>query len=362
MKRSSAVFAVAMALATSVYAQIFNFRRFGPARDVDVSGVLRLVPADVVVGEQCSFVLELEVEKDVGLEDLNVSGLPDAEGGERVEYGPNFENLPDGKSSKPGRVVKRMELQARFLSSCTQDIAVVVQGMAAVRRQQGGMSMTSSSSFRTRLPTFHLQVDPLPDIGRPSDFSGAIGSGFKIAQTLSPDHVHPGDLVTATYTLSYDGYCPTNFWPAIERLPDDFKAYEPKVDSRTPGKIVWTQVLVPQTPDADRSANISVCYYNVRTKRYERTQAVPQRLVFVSDEAASTKNTAIVVTETKPGNAGQNGLPAGVNGTGPIVLRIAPSDSSPAVTTVPPGTPVVERARVNGWRRLESPNGIGWAR
>jgi len=361
MKRPSVALMAAAAIILSAHAQLFNFRNFGPSRSTEVTGTAHMEPQEVVVGEPCAIVLELEVEDGVGLEDLQLGGLPDADAPGKVVYADGVENLSDRKSAKEGHTVKRLALKARFLEPCVQEVAVVVHGMVATRRRQGGMSFTSSSSFRTRLQPFVLRVAPLPSEGRPSTFAGAVGSRFKMTQKLSPDHVHPGDLVTATYVLSFDGYCPSNLWPNIEGLSKSFKAYEPKEVSRAPGRIVWTQVLVPQTAEATNSAEVSISCYDVRAKRYELIKAPAQRLVFVSDEAASTENTAVIVTADKPmPEYGES--PSGNGTAGPLTLRIAPSDSSPVVTTLPPGTPVTERGRLNGWRRLESPQGIGWTR
>ena len=120
-------------------------------------------------------------------------------------------------------------------------------------------------------------------------------------------------------------------------------------------------MLVPRTATATNSALVSMFYYNIRTKRYEVARAYPKKLVFVSDAAASTENTSVVVATEKPME------PAGAersasSAEGPIMLRIAPADESPVVIVLPPGTPVVERARSNGWRRLESARAIGWSR
>ena len=357
MRRASLIAVAAFLACLPAAGQFFNFG-FRKAVDTDVTGRAHLEPKEVVAGEPCAIILELEVAKEVGIEEMKIGGLPDADGG-RVEYGA-AENMADGKSQKADRVVKRIRLPARFFEPCTQEVSIAVQGMAVVRRQQGGMSFTSSSSFGTRLAPFTLKVDQLPQNMRPTNFSGAIGSRFRLVQTLSPDHVHPGDLVTATYKLSFDGYCPSNIWPTVDRLSKEFRAYDPKEVSRSAHEVVWTQVLVPQTAAATNSAFVSLNYYNVRTKRYEVARSVPQRLVFVSDEAASTENTAVVVT-AEPSGASGKGAAEGL-AEGPVKLRFAPSEASPVVVILPAGTPLVERARSNGWRRMESPRGIGWTR
>ena len=343
-------------------AQFFHFNMGGPSANVDrnVTGTAHLEPSSVVVGQPCAIVLEMDVAKNVGIENMQVGGLPDADGG-LVTYG-EFENLPDGASAKAGRAVKRMRLPARFLAPVTQEVTMAVQGMATMRRQQGGMSFTSSANFGTRLPPFRIEVQSLPEDKRPANFSGAVGTRFEMTQKLEPDHVRPGDLVTATYTLTHDGYCPSNVWPVVEHLPKTFKAYDPKEVSRSERQVVWTQVLVPQTVTATNSALVSLFYYNPRTRRYEVARARKKPLTFVSSEAASTENTSVVVMQDE--GRGETGAvrAEGEEGARAVKLRVAPSDASPVIAVLPPDTPLVERARVNGWLRLESPRAIGWTK
>ena len=354
MRRLSILLAAGVLL--SAQAQFFNLFQKGPSVNTDVTGKARLEPSSVVVGQPCAIILELDVDRKASLDQIRVGGLPEGKD-DSIVYG-SLENLADGKSAKAGRTVKRFRLPVRFLAPVTQEVSMVVQGMATVRRQQGGMSFSSSSSFGTRLAPFRIEVQPLPEAQRPAGFSGAVGTRFEMTQKLEPDRVRPGDLVTATYKLTYDGYCPSNVWPAVERLAKEFKTYDPKEVSRTENKVVWTQVLVPQTAAATNSALVSMHYYNPRTKRYEVARARPKPLTFVSSEAASTENTAVVVTADAPAATRADAAP----GNGPVTLRVAPSDASPVVSVLPPGTPVVERARANGWRRLESPRAIGWTR
>ena len=199
----------------------------------------------------------------------------------------------------------------------------------------------------------------LPKDGRPADFSGAIGRRFSIKQTLDRDHVRPNDLVTATYTLDFDGYCPSNIFPNVENLSSEFKAYEPKETLRTSRRVVWTHTLVPRTAQATNTSSVSVNYFNPSTKRYEVARANPLKLTFVSAEAASTENTSVTVTDSVDAKRNSSDTSAA---SPVVVLRFAPSDSSPVVATLPPGTPVKELATRNGWRRLETPRAIGWSK
>lgn len=340
------VVVLSLAVSTTAWGQFFNFNfGGGNAESVDLKGSVRLEPSGGVVGIPCSFVFSFTTERKI--EDLSVSGLPN----EGVEF------LADAIEPYADNTFR---LPVRFLAPCTNVLQMTVVGMQTVERGGGSFRMTSSSSFRKRLPPLKIEVRELPEHGRPQNFSGAVGTKFTMTQRLEPDHVHPGDLVTATYELKFDGYCPSNTWPNIEHLSKEFKAYEPKEVVRTPNSFKWTQILVPRTTAATNSALVSLNYYNPRLRRYEVARAYSKKLVFVSDKAASTENTSVVVTSSE---SASNAAASSATTTGSVLeLRFGPSDTSPVIATLPPDTPVKELARSNGWRRLETPRAIGWTR
>ena len=345
MSRSSVLFA-ALAVACVASAQLFNFPGMRQRSMPEISGTVRLEPKEAVVGIPCSLVFQFDTKSEVKVQ--QIAGLPD----HGVEYlAEAIEPYADGTYRLP----------VRFLEPVTNALELVVSGMQTVSQGAGtGFVSSYSTSFQKRLPSFRLDVRPLPTTGRPQAFAGAVGTKFRMTQTLAPDHVRPGDLVTATYRLAFDGYCPSNTWPSVDRLSKEFKAYAPKQVSRTEKEITWTQVLVPRTTAATNSALVSLTYYNPHLRRYEVVRSEPKRLVFVSDQAASTKNTSVLVAD--PGAVGASAATDAQTANTSIVLRFAPSESSLVLATLAPGTPLRERARVPGWRRVETPRAIGWMR
>ena len=313
----------------------------------EVVGSVRLDPAEVVVGIPCHFVFTFKGTS--AITPQRIAGLPD--GG--IEYlADELEPYADNTFRLPVRV----------LEPNTNELAIAVSGMQTVERGAGTAFRSSfSQNFVARLSPFRLNVRPLPSERRPQAFEGAVGTKFLMTQKLVPDRVHPGDLVTATYELKFEGYCPSNTWPRIEHLSKAFKAYAPKEVSRGPNTFTWTQILVPRTTEATNSALVSLCYYNPHTRRYEFARSYPKKLVFVSDKAASTENTSVVIARSAESEKVSGG--AIEPGTTPITVHFAPSESSPVIATLPPGTPVKELSRSNGgWRRIESPRAIGWTR
>ena len=358
MRKASFIFALLAVCALNAYAQLFSFprsQRFQEMPQFTVTAKAHAEPTKPVVGEPCAIILELDVDRKASLDQIRVGGLPEGKD-DSIAYG-SLENLADGKSATAGHVVKRIRLPVRFLAPAQWEASLTVEGM--VGTVQGGSSFFRN--FGQRLDPLRIEAKPLPDHGRPANFSGAVGRRFEMKQTLDRDQVRPNDLVTATYALTFNGYCPSNIYPNVEHLSKEFKAYEPKEVERTDRRVVWTQMLVPRTAQATNTALVSVHYYNPHTQRYEVARAYPLKLTFVSTEAASTENTSVSVNDSidkSKTSADEEGDPA----THPVVLRFAPSDASPVIAKLPPGTPVKELATWNGWRRLETPRAIGWSK
>ena len=331
----------------------------GNGGDSRVKASVALVPAETVVGEPSSLVFSFDVENGVDVEQLGFRNLPSPDGG-KIEYG-SVERLPGAASSTRGNVVRRVRVPVRFLAPFDGEVSPFVEGMLVTRRGNGtSFSFTSSVNFSTRCQPLRLKVEPLPETGRPADFSGAVGRNFRLRQVLTPSEVHPGDLVTAEYTLTFDGYFPTNILPKIEGFRELFKVYDPKEISRSGSSVVWRQMLVPQTAAATNSATLSIGYYDVAAKRYAKAIAPAGNLVFVSGKAASTVNTAVLVdaqASQQPRAAASGAVQAE-----PVTLRFAPSADSPVVAILPPGAEVKVLSRHGGWCRVEAANAIGWVK
>ena len=349
-----AVLILAFGLVSRADAQFFNFN-FGTKAGTDIKGSMALEPSQVVVGEPCAFVLSLDVAKDVGIEQLKISGMPDPSG-RAVEYGKEFEPMADGKPPASGRVLRRFRLPARFLAPHSSVVEAVVSGMAVTRRSSRFGSSSFANSFSIRLKPLAVDVRPLPEEGRPKDFSGAVGRSFRLKETFTPDHVRPGDLVKVTYTLSYDGYLPPGVEPKTGDWGSDFKVWELKEKSRSQNEVIWEQMVVPQSVSATNAAFVEVGYYDLVSRKYTAARAVRPKLVFVSAEKASTENTSVTVA-----GVGDRRAEAGaVRADTTLSVRFAPSDSSPVLFKLPPGASYEEVARSGAWRRISTARGVGW--
>ena len=290
---------------------------------------------------------------------LNPGSVSIAENSVNVEA-----DFPDNTAH--GRLVQTSNCEYRvrttFLKPGTNNVKIAVSGAYSGSYVVTNGNMISSGrvmnqSFRLEPPPLSVVVRPLPDNGRPLDFTGAVGRNFKLTQKLTPDKVRPGDLVTAQYNLVFDGYCPSNAEIRVDNLSREFKAYDMREVSRDANTVVWRQMIVPRTTEATNSALVSFSYYDLRTKRYARAKAGPVALTFISADKASTENTMVSVTDV-PAVAGGSGNTI----SAAVTLRFAPGEKSPVVAVLPPGAKTKETCRWNGWRRVESDRGAGWTR
>lgn len=332
------------------------------ARRPAITAAARAEPAEAVVGQPCSVIVELTMDKEHGLEDITVNGLPKAE--TEAVYS-QIENLPDARTAD-GKVVKRFRVPARFTAPRDGDVAISVRCSSATRVHTGSMSFTTKNESDVQAPPFRVKVNPLPEKGRPPAFSGAVGADFRLTQTLSSSRVHVGDIVTATYRLDHDGYFPSNSVPIVEDLSREFKAYDVKQTEYGPRHAAWTQILVPRTTEATNTAAVALYFYNVQTKRYEVVRTPPRTLEFASDTAAVTNNVSVVVAAERDGDVAPPSAGAAAetarDANAAIELRLAPSDASPVIARLPPGAPTKEVGRHRSWRRLESARATGWTK
>ncbi|MEP6572454.1 MAG: BatD family protein [Gemmatimonadota bacterium] len=76
-----------------------------------------------------------------------------------------------------------------------------------------------------------LQVNPLPDAGRPASFTGAIGHGLQFTRRVTPAAGKVGEPFTVEMTLSGEGN--VSLWPAPDiQWPPGTRAYPDRTDER----------------------------------------------------------------------------------------------------------------------------------
>ncbi len=113
---------------------------------------------------------------------------------------------------------------------------------------------------------FPLKVLPLPETGKPQDFSGAVGK-FSFEATASPSEVNTGDPVTVKMKITGDGNLASVKMPVIKENTD-YKLYDPQVKEEN-GTKTAEQVFIPKSDKVTAVPQLSFSYFDPETKNYQ---------------------------------------------------------------------------------------------
>lgn len=196
-----------------------------------------------------------------------------------------------------------------------------------------------------------ITVLPLPDEGRPANFSGAVGQ-WSLEVTAKPTEVAVGDPITFTIKVSGNGNIDTV--PSLKLDPlDGFKTYDPTVkttkdDLGTTGERVIQQVLIARSTDIKQLPEVRLTYFDPITKTYKTADQSPIKLVV---KAGSGGQSTIV-------SGGTRLQPEEKLGQDIVYLK---GDLGPATSTIPfCATPTFWALNIMPVMALLG--GIGWKR
>lgn len=126
-----------------------------------------------------------------------------------------------------------------------------------------------------------LNVFPLPGEGKPSDFSGLVGS-FKINSKLEPDTIKAGESATLTVFVSGRGNVdriPDLKWPEPDHIPDHIKVYadEPVLEVKEDaeglsGSKTMKWALVPGKEGRYKIPPLSLSFFDTKTHQYRKIE------------------------------------------------------------------------------------------
>jgi len=133
-----------------------------------------------------------------------------------------------------------------------------------------------------------LNVKPLPEEGKPKDFSGAVGQ-FDFDVTVSPNQVQVGDPITLRMRATGEGNMDSVEMPAIKEN-QDFKVYNPEITERDNMKIL-EQVVIPRHASIKAFPAVSFSYFDPKEGKYKTITKGPTALMvdpLKKDEALRT--------------------------------------------------------------------------
>lgn len=223
---------------------------------------------DVRAGEPFEFIISIDVPKDCQLSQLRIS--PSVTEG--LAFTGRPVNMTDLKSENPSNTVKRIALPSRFDVAYKGPLAFEISGSMTRReesRSRGFFSMSFSESVRLSSSPVMMDVKPLPEEGRPKDFSGIVAGNVSIHEYPDLLRLGTNDVVTIKYRVRADGYIPKNWLPAdcaFEAVRDD-------------SGVEFVRYFVadgaPSTP------LFKVSYWDVREKKYKSVSGGGTKLQYV---------------------------------------------------------------------------------
>jgi len=111
----------------------------------------------------------------------------------------------------------------------------------------------------------NIKVLPLPQEGKPNNFSGAVGQ-YNFNVSLSPDNVKEGDPITLRMTILGKGNLSAIHMPSLS-FKDNFKVYDSQIFEKN-GIKKSEQVIIPQSEDITEIPVIQFSYFDPQLKIY----------------------------------------------------------------------------------------------
>lgn len=136
-----------------------------------------------------------------------------------------------------------------------------------------------------------IEVLPLPEEGKPANFSGLVGE-FNISANVDKQAVKTNEAISLTIKISGKGNIKMIPNPQVD-LPPDFEKYEPKISQNIDrsekgitGSKSFEYVLIPRYPGLQKIKPINLSYFDVTNRKFRFLQT-PEILINVekgSDE------------------------------------------------------------------------------
>lgn len=111
-----------------------------------------------------------------------------------------------------------------------------------------------------------LSIRPLPDEGKPQDFSGAVGT-FSFDTQVSPPEVSAGDPVSLKMKVLGNGSLQNVSFPTLPLDDNLFKKYDPEIKEEGGAK-VQEQVVIPKSDRIQEIPAITFSYFDPEQQKY----------------------------------------------------------------------------------------------
>ncbi len=128
-----------------------------------------------------------------------------------------------------------------------------------------------------------ITVSPLPEDGKPTDFSGGVGK-FTITDKIDRQELTTDDVATLQLTISGSGNLKLIEAPKLS-LPNGLNTYDPQIRDTITGRSttisgskIISYIITPQTPGEYDIPPVAFSYYNSQTGTYVTEHTRPIKL------------------------------------------------------------------------------------
>ena len=188
-------------------------------------------------------------------------------------------------------------------------------------------------SVKLTNPRLRIRVLPLPKMGRPEKFYGAVGR-FKMTATATPRKAMVGDPITVKMTIKGTGNFDRVSTPLLN-TNKEWKTYRPSASFKPlnntgyTGEKYFEQAIIPMSSVIKNIPPITFSYFDTEKEKYVtlKTKAIPLTLTAGQVDPSITANGAGKKTEP------EKSVPAGGNNPGtndlaPIHVAMGPTVKS----------------------------------
>lgn len=309
-------------------------------------------------------------------QNFELTSLPDR----NVLHIEDFKELPIQQKHYDGQIheIRSFRCNARATRPGTINISPELGFTILTRERQGFFMTTVQTQRKIPVKLLTLTISPLPEPGKPSDFSGAVGQ-FSFDVDLSPCEVAVGDLITAVIKIRGNGYLEEISPPRISP-GRNFKVYDPKLVSDTVSdEKTFEQIIIPQSTNAVEISAISFSFFDPRTNSYRTITKGPFPLTFHEKKSAALKPYRPSTPEESVKDSG-HAMSRPTSFSGRLVAafrarfaespeasvikhetaRLAPAHSAVASFDLPEGSVVRVLETYGNWTKISFENKRGW--
>jgi tetratricopeptide (TPR) repeat protein len=145
---------------------------------------------------------------------------------------------------------------------------------------------SDTKEAEVRAEPAHLIVLPLPDQGKPTDFTGAVGT-FDFTLSAKPTTLEVGDPITLHMQITGTGNLANVNAPLVP-VGDRFRAYDPQPVKGEDGgdKRVFEQVVIPKVADVSELPAVRFSFFDPTARAYRTIAQGPIALAVQASHAA----------------------------------------------------------------------------